>query len=291
MYLLSYFKESAEQFFLAGSMDGLHYTEWNGGLPLHISGIGTGRIRDPFLLIDSRGRYHLLWTDGWNSRSIGYASSLDLKQWENEQLIPLMEHLPETQNVWAPEAYYDSACEAYRIVWSSTIGAGPRNHRIWSVTTKDFVSFSPAELFFDPGYNVIDASIADTGSGYLMLFKDERGSNVQGTEYKAIRSCPVYSTSDGTVTFGPISELLTPALTEGPTLYELSVSHASSYRWIMLADGFQDASYTVMGSADLEHWQQIPAAEITLPPGLRHASVLRLPERFVQSLEKEGIHK
>ncbi|MFP4977790.1 glycoside hydrolase family 43 protein [Paenibacillus sp. CN-4] len=281
MYLLSYFKEDAEHFFLAESKDGLHWSEKNGGLPLHKSGVGTGRIRDPFLLLDSSGHYHLLWTDGWSSRSIGYASSVDLKQWGDERLIPLMEHQPQTQNVWAPEAYYDRSLQAYRIIWSSTVGEGVRNHRIWSSKTMDFKSFSPAALFFDPGYNVIDASIVDTGdtdNDYLMLFKDERGSNVQGTEYKAIRSCPVYNEPDGSVRFGRISELLTPALTEGPTLYVLPENHAACYRWVMLADGFQDATYTVMGSADLEHWERIPASETALPSGLRHASVLRLPE-------------
>ncbi|NMO97127.1 glycoside hydrolase family 43 protein [Paenibacillus lemnae] len=276
MYLLSYFKKEAEQFFLAESEDGLHWKERNGGLPQHVSGVGTGSIRDPFLLQDNSGRYHLIWTDGWGSRSIGYASSADLEHWEDERLIALMEHLPQTQNVWAPEAYYDKSCDAYRIVWSSTVGEGPRDHRIWSVTTRDFKTFSPAALFFDPGYNVIDASIMELDSEYLMFFKDERGTNEPGTDFKAIRSCSISAQPGGAVSFGHISELLTPPLTEGPTLYALTENHDSGYKWIMLADGFQDATYTVMGSRDLKQWEPVPADQVVLPTGLRHASVLAL---------------
>ena len=77
--------------------------------------------------------------------------------------------------------------QEYRIFWSSTVAdAFPehldklkkyQNHRIYSCTTSDFNTYSPTELFFDPGFNCIDASIGYHDGQYLMVFKDERGDN------------------------------------------------------------------------------------------------------------------
>ena len=61
------------------------------------------------------------------------------------------------------------------IFWASTIpGRFPQtagsseekyNHRIYGTTTKDFVTFTPTTLFYDPGFSVIDATFLDTGAG------------------------------------------------------------------------------------------------------------------------------
>ena len=73
------------------------------------------------------------------------------------------------------------------LIWSSVVeprGAdGHRDwqntgqdHRIWGCATSDFRTFSAAKLFFDPGYSVIDATVAHDGNQFQMGFKDERGS-------------------------------------------------------------------------------------------------------------------
>lgn len=258
---------------MASSDDGLRWKELNGGKPLFASSIGTQQIRDPFLLEDDQGGFHLVWTDGWRSRSIGYARSSDMIHWHDEKLIPVMEHLPETQNAWAPEIFYDTMKGAYRIIWSSTVGGGPRNHRIWSVTTTDFVSFTEASLFFDPGYNVIDASVTDRGDHYYMLYKDERGTNEKGTPYKAIRSCLIAKENSSTPSVTQISDLLTPPLTEGPAMYALD--EAGRKRWVMLVDGFQEQFYSAYCSFDLLQWEDM-TVRMQLPLGARHGAVLKL---------------
>jgi hypothetical protein len=273
MYLFSYFKEEQESLFLAISEDGYAWRELNGGCALLSSGVGMRRIRDPFIWEDKQGAFHLIWTDGWQSRSIGYARSTDLVHWENEKLIPVMEHLPETQNTWAPEIFFDTVADRCRIVWSSTVGAGPRNHRIWSTTTTDFESFTEAKLFFAPGYNVIDANVTDIGDHYVMFFKDERGSNEKGTENKAIRLCYLKKQEGDLPEVERISHLITPALTEGPTLY--AVDRDGSKEWILLVDGFQEQYYGAYRSENLETWEPL-GDEIRLLHGARHGSVIRL---------------
>lgn len=134
--------------------------------------------------------------------------------WHDEKLIPVMEHLEQTRNCWAPEVFFDTAVNAFRIIWSSTVGGTERNHRIWSTTTKDFQTFTESKLFFDPGYNVIDATVTDLGDSYFMLFKDERGTNDQGTANKAIRSCRIAKNGADRdfPSVSDISELLTHLL-------------------------------------------------------------------------------
>ncbi|WP_188175634.1 glycoside hydrolase family 43 protein [Paenibacillus sedimenti] len=273
MYVFTYFKEDQECLFLARSSDGYLWQELNDGLPVFTSSVGSRQIRDPFLWEDRQGTLHLIWTDGWRSRSIGYARSADLVHWEDEKLIPVMEYLPETQNAWAPEIFYDTVADRCRIIWSSTVGAGPRNHRIWSTTTPDFQSFAESKLFFDPGYNVIDANITDLGDRYFMLFKDERGSNEKGTDYKAIRSCYLNKQGGDRPEAENISHLLTSALTEGPTLY--AVERDGCKEWVLLVDGFQEQYYGAFRSHNLETWEPI-GDEMQLPRGARHGSVKRI---------------
>jgi hypothetical protein len=69
------------------------------------------------------------------------------------------------------------------IYWATTItGKFPEtaskaddgyNHRIYYVTTKDFKSYSETSLLYDPGFNVIDASIVKDNGKYVMFLKDE----------------------------------------------------------------------------------------------------------------------
>jgi sucrose-6-phosphate hydrolase SacC (GH32 family) len=274
VYLFSFFKDGQEKLFIAISDNGYEWKELNQGEPVFVSSIGTRMIRDPFIIEDEEGIFHLVWTDGWASRSIGYAKSNDLKGWKEEKLIPVMEHIAETKNTWAPEIFRDTAGQCYRIIWSSTVGKEKkRDHRIWSVTTQDFTTFSEAKVFFDPGYNVIDANVTDLGDTYIMLFKDERGDNQKGTSYKAIRSCYLSKEDYHQPSYSDMSELLTPALTEGPTLY--SVTQDGKREWVMLVDRFQEDKYDAYRSSDLEKWENVIEI-MSLPEGARHGSVIQL---------------
>lgn len=179
----------------------------------------------------------------------------------------------EGANTWAPEVFYDTVREAYRIIWSSTVGEGPRNHRIYSSLTKDFENFTTGSLFFDPGYNVIDATVTDLGDSYYMLFKDERGTNEKGTSFKAIRSCRIVKDGMDRPEIGPVSALLTPALTEEPTMYR--VRREDRNEWLILADGFQEQYYVAYRSADLLEWEPL-RDEVRLPREPRHGSVMMI---------------
>jgi hypothetical protein len=147
-----------------------------------------------------------------------------------------------------------------------------QDHRIWGSVTKDFRSYSPAELFFDPGFPVIDATVARDGDRFLMAFKDERGVNELTTSYKHIM-LTTFKKPGGAfeLSFGPVS----PAPVEGPALFR------RDDEWVLIFDYFLEGRYGAVSSRDGLSW--LPA-EVVVPAGARHASVLALasnsPLRF-----------
>tara|TARA_B100000700_G_scaffold146051_1_gene162523 strand:+ start:953 stop:1804 length:852 start_codon:yes stop_codon:yes gene_type:complete len=279
MYLLSYFRTESEALHLALSEDGFTFEAVNGNLAVLEATEQTGTMRDPFLFQDQDGLFHLLATDGWRGTSLAHATSEDLIFWSEQRIIPVMETIPGTRNVWAPEVFYGIEDGQYRIIWSSTVDTSEtervRDHRIWACNTIDFETFSDSYLFFDPGYNVIDATVVGYGDVYLMAFKDERGENRVDTDYKAIR------TAISLVPGGPfeaVSDLVTPAPVEGPTIYR------KDNLWVMLYDHFLEDCYGVSVSKDGRQWT-VSEVEVVLPEGLRHGSVIEVSKQIADRLK------
>jgi hypothetical protein len=130
---------------------------------------------------------------GWDaagrigSRSIVIWESTDLRKWSSPRLVQVSP--PTAGNTWAPEAFYDIKKEMYMVFWASALytPSDPHHrnqsyHRIMRAMTKDFISFSPAEVWIDPGYSVIDTTIVfDDKSGNFHRFsKDERANGPDG---------------------------------------------------------------------------------------------------------------
>jgi sucrose-6-phosphate hydrolase SacC (GH32 family) len=160
--------------FFAMSEDGYHFHPLNGGKPWFGIEHAGALIRDPFITRGPDGQFHMVWTWGWHRQSIGYAHSADLVHWSEQRELPLMTGTPGTNNTWAPETYWDEAKSQWLIVWSSTVAGRQQGNRIYSARTADFRTFSKPEVFFDPGYVVIDATMIRTRGRYYLVFKDER---------------------------------------------------------------------------------------------------------------------
>src|SRR5699024_5883806 len=56
--------------------------------------LGSHKImRDPSIIRDKHGTYHLVWPIAWRGdKVIGYASSKDLIHCENKKILPVIEH-------------------------------------------------------------------------------------------------------------------------------------------------------------------------------------------------------
>jgi hypothetical protein len=275
-FVMSYFTAEAEALHLAVSADGCRFTAVNGGAPVLRSTGGTGVLRDPFIGPGPDGMFHLLATDGWASHAVLHSVSADLGTWSAPELIPVMAQVPGGHNAWAPEFFYVPDRRCYQLIWSSVVEPGGpgssrdwqntgQNHRIWGCLTEDFRSYSPARLFFDPGYPVIDATVAYDGGRFLMAFKDERGVNELSTGHKHIE-LTTFTKLGGPFeqVIGPVS----PAPVEGPALFR------RDGEWVLIFDHFLEGRYGAVASRDAVTWE---TADIQVPAGARHASVLTLP--------------
>ncbi|MDF2441676.1 MAG: hypothetical protein JWN98_2660 [Abditibacteriota bacterium] len=281
MYLLSYFRTPAEALHFALSEDGFTWRALNQNRPVLSGQIGSQSLRDPFVFQARDGVYHMLATDGWKSDSIVHAQSYDLIAWSSQRLLPVMQGVPMVRNCWAPECFYDIEDDCYRLIWSSATEAPNNevdwNHRIWSCSTRDFKEFSAPEKWFDPGYSVIDATVLRVGDEYLMAFKDERGLNQEGSDFKAIR---IARSKRGSGPWQEISDLMTPTLTEGPSLF----FGPDGSTLMMIYDHFIDDRFGMHTSRDGHHWQ-IADEELAFPPIVRHASVLPIDEETAARLQ------
>ncbi|MDV3253706.1 glycoside hydrolase family 43 protein [Devosia sp. BK] len=271
-FLFSYFTNSDDGqsgMRLAVSDDGLNYRPINDGKPLLQPGVGESRLmRDPFLLKDPhRDLYHLVWTTSWKGTTIGYASSPDLVNWSEQQALPVMANVSGTRNCWAPEIVYHERAGHFVVFWSSTVAdqapeENIRDHRIYFVTTSDFVTFSEPAMLFDPGFNVIDASFLRIGGKLVLFVKDER-------HVPEMKNIFWLEADSPTGPFGPISAPITGNWVEGPTAIALDGET------IVFFDQYQLGKYGAVATRDFQNWSDA-TSRISIPNGASHGSIISI---------------
>jgi hypothetical protein len=234
------------------------------------------------------GMFRASWTTSWRQKGIGICSSPDLVNWGQQQFLPVMEHEPLAINAWAPEMVYDRQKSEYIIVWSTTIpGRFPDtdyqnnsgvageglNNRIYCVRTRDFVTFSPTGLFYDPGFNVIDSCIRPDGDRYVMFLKNE--TNLPFVPQKNIRVATAEQAS------GPYSKPSAPITgkfwAEGPTGLKVGDT------WHVYFDRYREGKYGVVTSKDLVTWTDA-SDQLAVPRGAKHATAFEVPADVLDRL-------
>jgi beta-xylosidase len=276
-YLFAYFKDPGRSgVYFALSRDGYHFRPLNNGNPVLPPAKEGELMRDPFLTRGPDKQFHLVWTWEWRDTKIGYARSSDLVHWSEQLEVPLMRDVAGTRNTWAPEIYWDAPKNAWEIIWSSTVGGNASekvlDNRIYSSLTKDFRTFSKPQIFFDPGYNVIDATVLHAKGKYYLVFKDERPEPLK--KFMKIAEGP---TVEGPWT--KISEEFTESWSEGPSAVEVAD------QYIVYYDHYRDPKgYRAVASKDLQHWTPI-TDKLSFPPGSKHGSFLRITEEEAKRLE------
>ena len=235
----------------------------------------------PVLFYGGDGKYHMVWTISWTEDGIGYASSKDLINWSAQQLIPVMTHEENVRNCLAPELTYDKENNEYMIYWSSPItgrfddesqkSEDNYNHRIYYVTTKDFETFSETRLLYDHGVNVIDASIVADGGRYVMFLKDESLVPPQ-------KNILIAYAEKLTGPYTKASEPITGDYwAEGPTSIKIEGE------WLVYFNKYKQGSFGAVLSNDLKTWRDV-SDQIVLPPGIRHGSIVAVPQRVVENI-------
>ena len=260
------------------SYDGVRWDSIQ-GVFLHPE-VGTQKVmRDPSVVKGPDGTFHLVWTSSWRGdRGFGYASSKDLIHWTPQRFINTgMEE--STVNTWAPELFYDDVKKQFLIVWASCVpGKFPdyqedhkNNHRLYYMTTKDFKSFSKAQLFYDPGFSAIDATLLKRGANdYVMVVKDNS---------RPMRNIKV---AFGKSPYGPwsaASEPFTEQFTEGP-----STAKVGDW-WYIYYDSYRYKIYGAHRTKDFKTFQD-QTGSVSFPVGHKHGTVFLADEQLVEGLIK-----
>jgi hypothetical protein len=287
-WVFSYFVDNGDDgMHLAQSRDGVKWTPLGGGRPYLAPTVGGKLIRDPCVILGPDNVFHAVWTTGWYEQGIGIAHSRDLVDWGEAAFLPVMVHERKAANAWAPEILYDEETAQYVIFWSTTIpGRFPAtdesgsvtkagialNHRIYRTTTRDFKEYSRAELFLDPGFNVIDATVVRDGSRFLMFLKDE---TERPEPRKDVRMAVAdHALGPYIVGADPISK---ENWVEGPTAFR------SGQDMVVLFDAYTRKRFEGVRSRDLKTWTAL-GAELEMPPGARHGSVVAVSEKILKGL-------
>ncbi|MEP9400618.1 glycoside hydrolase family 43 protein [Sphingomonas sp. VNH70] len=267
---------------LAISDDGFAFREVAGGASFLKPTVGEAKLlRDPFLFHGPGDRWHLLWTTAWDGVTIGHATSRDLRHWSPQRAIPVMASVAGTRNCWAPEAVWDARTRRWIVFWSSTVkGRFPEtdgtsesgyNHRLWYVTTRDFVTFDAPRVLYDPGFSVIDGTFATGPGGALhLIVKDE-------TVQPPRKYLQVARARSATGPFAPLSPPFTPSWVEGPMTAR--VDDETICYW----DVYRDGRWGAAATRDFRTWRDV-GERLAMPKGARHGSLVRVPRALAKGL-------
>lgn len=278
-YLFTSFNEPAtEGLRLLYSVDGYSWTDLD---TIFLKPeVGNQKVlRDPSMVQGKDGVFHLVWTTSWRGDlGFGYSSSKDLRHWTKQQFIPVMESFDSTTvNVWAPELFYDKGENQYVIVWSSTVpfkftkGQEDElnNHRLYYTTTKDFTTFTPTQLFFDPGYSVIDATILRRGKkDYVLVYKDNTRPN---------RNLRVALGKSAVGPFTQVGDSITQfGFCEGPSVIKIEKDY------LIYFDAYQRKYYGAIKTTDFKTFTDV-TSEVQLPEGHKHGTILKIKPEILDS--------
>jgi len=279
VYLFTSFNEPASGGLrLLYSHDAYHWTDLN-----HVflkPEIGNDKIlRDPSIEQSPDGVYHLVYTIAWkNDTGIGYAESKDLIHWSPEQRINVMADEPTAVNTWAPELFYDDVAKQFIITWAATVPFRfPKgeedennNHRLYYTITKDFKNFTPAKLFLDPGFSVIDPEIVKVDKGkYVLVMKDNTRPN---------RNILVASSNNPLGPYTNYSKRFTEMYSEGPTITKAGKD------WLIYYDSYRLKRFGCIRTSDFKTFTNI-SDSVSVPVGHKHGTIFKVSEKTLKNLQ------
>ncbi|MCC8155225.1 MAG: glycoside hydrolase family 43 protein [Tannerellaceae bacterium] len=261
---------------IALSTDGRHWTALNNNEP-----VWEHHMRDPYVRRGPDGLWWILSTGGGtteNREKIGpgclYVTSEDLINWQVEGILPLMKDVRNEEgalagNIWAPEWFYDEKTDEYMLFWSSSFkDAGWKESRLWYCKTRDWKTFTPAKVLFEPPYSVIDGTLLEENGTYYLFHKEEEFGEQTG-ERRTIRLATAgkpegpYRIIEGPMNQGQI----VPVITEGPTV----IKDLKNPGWLLYYDYCMTNRFGMSYSPDLINWSV--EENVSFPSEARHGCV------------------
>jgi hypothetical protein len=189
-----------------------------------------------------------------------------------------------TNNVWAPELFYDDVQEQFLIIWSSQINPSEYTaadtlgtnacHRMWYTTTRDFQTFAPARRYYDPGFNSIDGYLLKRAEqDYVLIVKDNRKPGFSNL-FCVFSDSPYGPFGSPTETFGR-------TFSEGPCAIQLG------NEWIIYYDQYHPQEYGAVSTTDFQTFTPIPE-RISVPADHKHGTIVRISRQQLDILLRKG---
>jgi signal transduction histidine kinase len=286
VFLFSYFTDrDHEGLRLAWSKDGYEWDPLNNGLSIYSPPMGgTNLFRDPCIMQGPDGIFRVVWTCAWGGQAIGYGESKDLMHWSAGRTLPVMADEPNTANCWAPEIYWDDHRKEYFLIWASSItnrfletlrqSDQLANQRIFSTTTKDFKTFTPTKLFYDPGFSVIDPTIFESEGKWRLLVKDE-------TSIPTKKNLRIADGDDLQGPFAKAHESFSPQWAEGPAIFRTEGS------WLAIFHFYANNTWGALRTKDLNTWQDV-SDRLNMPPNSHPGTVIEVPQQILLAMWQAG---
>ncbi|MDT0441388.1 glycoside hydrolase family 43 protein [Streptomyces johnsoniae] len=269
-YVMCYFKESPNEsddsyaLHLAVSTDGLNWMPLNQNDPVATPTAGTQGLRDPFIQRRQDGTFVVLATDlkgrvfNLDNQYIHVWDSADLTSFSGYRRVHL--HDMATHS-WAPTSFFDPERGEYGVVYSAHNGT--RDVFMVNYTT-DFTAMGRPQVYFDPGFNVLDGYVLPHGGAFYLAYKSLEDGNL----YVA-RSATGAPNTYATLTRG----LRQGQAIEAPILV---ASNTGNTFWLW-GDSFSPANavFYAWGSSDVggDSWAALDHRGYTAPVSAKHAGI------------------
>ncbi len=271
-FLCAYMDGKAQDLRYCVSKDGYKFTQVNNGNALLKSTLGGKILRDPFILQDKKGKYHLIATNAWNGRDFAIWDSKDLIHWKNERLITASP--VDADKTWAPEAIYNEKEDNWLFYWTSSLGDDPSEWAIYYATTKDFKHFSEAAILMKSDEIILDANIVKEKGRYYLFYR-----------YKD----SVWRMESEQLTGGGYKnpQKIIEANGEGPYVYQVKPG-----KWNMVWDYYKNNGYFGLAESDnLTDWNCLTSKSFpynnekaSFPKGVRHGCVIPISNEQMKNI-------
>jgi hypothetical protein len=221
-------------------------------------------LRDPFIQRRQDGTFAVLATDlkgrvfNLNNQYIHVWDSADLTSFSGYRRVHL--HDMATHS-WAPTSFWDPARGQYAVVYSAHNGT--RDVFMVNYTT-DFTAMGQPQVYFDPGFNVLDGYVLAHGGAFYLAYKNMDNGNLY-----AARSSTGAPNSYTTLTGG----LRQGSAIEAPMLV---ASNTSNTFWLW-GDSFSPANAVFYawssGNIGGSSWSVLNQRGYTAPISAKHAGI------------------
>ena len=271
-YLMAYFTESPNMvgadygLHLAVSRDGLNWTPLNQNNPVVTPTEGDLGLRDPFVFRKQDGTFVVVATDlkgtnfGRNSQYLHVWDSTNLTGFTGYRRVRM--HTFANTHTWAPTAFWDAARGQYGIVYSANSGGD-----VFMVNyTSDFRTVSSPQVFFSPGFGVLDGDIVVDGGTTYLYYKNLSNGNLYGA-----RSSTGTPNSFTTYTAG---------LRQGNAIEAPLLQKTNEGGWRLWGDSFSpvNSDYYAWSSTNTTTWTVLNQRDYTPPLNAKHGSMVGITD-------------